>query len=529
MSQSPSIDLQGLSIDRTTADRSKIRPRRHIVTRYLLPLALLGGFAGLITWAAWDQIFPPQPVTVMSVIATTAESQQEGTPLFQAAGWIEPRPTPIRVAALAPGVVEQLLVVEDQPMQTGDPIAKLVTDDARLALEGARADEKLRRAEVDQAKANLAAAITRFEQPVHLEAALSQAEAELAKTETLLKDLPFHLKRAQADYDANLKDYEGKQAARDVVAGIDVDKAESARDSSLASVEEYRDRIVSTRKEQSALIDKRDALQTQLELLADERKARDEAQAKLKAAEARVAQAAVAIEEAQLRLDRMTIRSPVEGRVFRLIAHPGARIGSGMTQMEGHDGSTVVTMYIPTQLQIRVDVRFEDIPKVILGQPVEIGNPALPSPLTGRVLFVSSEADIQKNTLQVKVEISDPPDFFKPEMLVDVTFLAPPSLEKVDVTKQELRLYLPQEYLRREDGRAFVWVADRSDGVVRKVSVQTAEESNHGLIEITEGLKITSKIVASSTSDLTDGDRIRITEEAKQPALFNTSQNGEGE
>ena len=43
----------------------------------------------------------------------------------------------------------------------------------------------------------------------------------------------------------------------------------------------------------------------------------------------------------------------------------------------------------------------------------------------GTVLFISSEADIQKNTLQVKVAIPDPPDVFKPEMLVDVTFLAP--------------------------------------------------------------------------------------------------------
>ncbi len=125
----------------------------------------------------------------------------------------------------------------------------------------------------------------------------------------------------------------------------------------------------------------------------------------------------------------MTIVAPVDGRIFRLIGHPGTRIGSGMTQMAGHDGSTIVTMYRPEMLQVRVDTRFEDIPKVSLQQPVEIDNPALASPLTGRVLFISSEADIQKNTLQVKVEIPNPPAVFKPEMLVDVTFLAPPNAD----------------------------------------------------------------------------------------------------
>ncbi len=77
----------------------------------------------------------------------------------------------------------------------------------------------------------------------------------------------------------------------------------------------------------------------------------------------------------------MTIRAPVDGRVYQLIGLPGARVGEGvMTAMAGHDGSSIVTMYQPESLQIRVDVRFEDIPKVSLGQSVEIDNPALSSP-----------------------------------------------------------------------------------------------------------------------------------------------------
>lgn len=507
------VDLRGLAVDRGGTGRPSMRTRRHVLTRYVLPLVLILGFLSLVVWASRDFIFPPKPVTVVPVYSTTAEVRQEGTPLFKAAGWIEPRPTPVRVAALAPGVVEQLLVIEDQPVKAGAPIAELVKDDAKLAHERAVADLDLRHAELDEVRAALTAAETRFKQPVHLEAALSKAEAALAKIETRLKNLPFETRRAEAGHVALKKDYDGKLAAKGVVAGVEIDIARSKAVAAIALVEELRDRSRSLKKEQAALIQRRNALKTQLELLADETKAKDEAGAKVKAALARVAQARIVVAEARLRLDRMTVVSPIDGRVFRLIAHPGARIGSGMTQMAGHDGSTVVTLYRPDMLQVRVDVRFEDIPTVSLKQPVEIDNPALSSPLTGNVLFISSEADIQKNTLQVKVEIPDPPSVFKPEMLVDVTFLAPKQLERTTEPYREVKLYVLQQLIHQDEGGSFVWLADQSDGIARKTRIETGAVGSNGLVEITRGLTVSSRIIVSGTDDLHDGDRIKVTSE----------------
>ena len=121
-----SVDLQGLAIDRGGTSGPAVKRKTHVWSRYVLPLVLILGFLSLVGWASWDAVFPPRPVTVIPVIATTAEVQQEGTPLFNAAGWIEPRPTPIRVAALAPGVVEKLLVVEDHE-PTLQVLARLLT------------------------------------------------------------------------------------------------------------------------------------------------------------------------------------------------------------------------------------------------------------------------------------------------------------------------------------------------------------------------------------------------------------------
>ena len=507
------VDLRELAIDRSGTGQPSIRTRRHVLTRYVLPSVLILGFLSLVAWTSRDLIFPPKPVTVVPVFSTTAEIRQEGTPLFKAAGWIEPRPTPVRAAALAPGVVEELLVVEDQPVKTGEAVAELVKDDAKLALDRAQADMELRQAELDEAKAGLIAAETRFQQPVHLEAALGEAEASLAKIETQLKNLPFELRRAESDHEAMQKDYDGKLAAKGVVAGVAIDIAKSKADAAKALVEELSDRSDSLKKEQTALTQRRDALKTQLELLADETKAKDGAKAKVRAAAARVAQARVVVAEAMLQLDRMTVVSPIGGRVFRLIAHPGARIGSGMTQMTGYDGSTVITLYRPNMLQVRVDVRFEDIPKVSLNQPVEIDNPALSSPLMGTVLFVSSEADIQKNTLQVKVEISNPPPVFKPEMLVDVTFLAAKQPERTSEVSQEVRLYVLRQLIHQDDDGSFVWLADQSDGIARKTTVKTGAAGSNGLVEVTSGLTISSRIIVSGTDGLRDGNRIKVTSE----------------
>ena len=510
---STDVDLRELAVDRSGMGQPSIKTRRHVLTRYLLPLILIIGFLSLMAWASRDLMFPPKPVTVVPVFSTTSEVRQEGTPLFNAAGWIEPRPTPIRVAALAPGVVERLLVVEDQDVRIGEQIAELVKDDAKLVHDRAMADLALRQAELDEANAAFTAAETRFKQPVHLEAALGEANASLAKIETALKNLPFETRRAEANYDAMKKDYDGKVAAEGVVAGVEIDIAKSKMKSTKALVEELGDRSGSLKREQAALVQRRDALKTQLELLADETKAKDEALAKIKAAKARVEQARVAVAEAKLQLDRMTIVAPVDGRVFRLIAHPGARIGSGMTHMTGHDGSTVVTMYRPEMLQVRVDVRFEDIPKVSLNQPVEIDNPALASPLTGKVLFISSEADIQKNTLQVKVAIPDPPPVFKPEMLVDVTFLAPKQPERTSEPTQEVNLYVLQQLIQQGESGSFVWLADQSDGVARKTTIQTGSVGANGLVEVTSGLTVSSRIISNGSDGLTNGERIKVTSE----------------
>ncbi|MCH9655122.1 MAG: HlyD family efflux transporter periplasmic adaptor subunit [Planctomycetes bacterium] len=511
------VDLSQLAIDRSVSSSTRGHTRFRLLTRYILPGTLIIGFLALIFWVSRDLISPPKSVTVMPVIVTKSAIRNPGTPLFQAAGWVEPRPTPIRVAALSPGVIEQLLVVEDQSVKKGEPIALLVRADAELTYKHSLASMKLREADLQQMKAILTAAQIRLKQPVHREAVLRAAEAELAKNNTELKNLPFKIRTAKAQLNFAKNDYDRRISAKTAVTQRTIDEALTTLESAKATFEELDNRHESLMAEHKALKARCDALQKELELLTEETQERDETIAKVNAAEAQLEHARVTAEEAKLSLDRMTIRAPVDGRIYRLIGHPGSSVGNMLTQMVGYDGSTVVTMYRPEMLQIRVDVRFEDIPKVDLRQPVQIKNPALSKPVTGKVLYISSEADIQKNTLQVKVEIETPSPLLKPEMLVDVTFLAP-TLQVQNVGKnEESHISIPRKMIERtESGQNYVWIVDQSDSIARLQLIETEPNSNGPFVEVKQGLDLTSHLISSPTAGLKPGDRIKISGETDQ-------------
>ncbi len=227
-------------------------------------------------------------------------------------------------------------------------------------------------------------------------------------------------------------------------------------------------------------------------------------------------QAQASLDAAGLRLERMTVKAPVSGRVLALAARPGMRV-MGLTPGSLHDSSTVVSLYDPALLQVRADVRLEDVPRVRPGQAVRIETPAAPGgPLDGEVLFPTSLADIQKNTLQVKVAIKDPPPTLRAEMLVQVTFLAPPA-PKDGAPSEVVRLLVPRGLVEASDGVARLWVADQAAGLARWKAVKLGAVGGE-LVEVVEGLALTDRLIVGGREGLRDGQRIRVTGEDVQPA-----------
>ncbi|HMF15205.1 MAG TPA: biotin/lipoyl-binding protein, partial [Gemmataceae bacterium] len=146
---STAVDLRQLAVTRDEPALKRAGGRRHVFSRIVLPGGVLLGFVAVLGWAARDSFRPARPVTVLPVMPATGEAQEQaGTPLFQAAGWIEPRPTPVVVTALTEGIVEHLLVVEGQEVRAGEPVARLIAADAQLNRDAAEAEKQLREAEL---------------------------------------------------------------------------------------------------------------------------------------------------------------------------------------------------------------------------------------------------------------------------------------------------------------------------------------------------------------------------------------------
>ena len=94
---------------------------------------------------------------------------------------------------------------------------------------------------------------------------------------------------------------------------------------------------------------------------------------------------------------------------------PGTTIPAGNLRL--------VSLYDPSDLQVRVDVRQENIGGVFIGQKVEVFTDVEPGrSYGGEVIRIEPMADFKKNTIQVKVRLHDTSDKLFPEMIARIRF-----------------------------------------------------------------------------------------------------------
>ncbi len=505
------LDLSQLALDRSPTTTSSRPKRRRWLTRYVLPATILFGFLGLLGAAAGTRLLPRPAVQVVPVIVKRSADQQAGTTLFQAAGWIEPRPTAISVAALAPGVIEELLVVEGQRVSKDEAIAKLIAIDAKLAVEQADATLAIRAGELARAVAERNAAQVRRDNPVHLLVQLADAQSVLAEANTELDKLPFLIQAAEANVTFTQRSLEGKRSVKAAVAGRIIELAESEHAGAHAGLQELRQRKPNLARQVAALQTKVDALQKQFELLVEETRQLEEAVAKVQSSTALRDEATLLLRKAELAFSRNVIRAPMSGRILRLVALPGTRV-MGLGANARQSSSTVVEMYDPSRLQVRADVRLEDVPLVSRGQPVEIETASSANVIRGRVLQTTSTANIQKNTLEVKVELIDPPPTVSPEMLVTATFLAPEIAQAASESNESERVFVPEQLVQTNEGGSQLWVVD-ADSIAQRRSITLGQRGVDGLVEVKQGIRVTDKLIASARDNLRSGAAVRVTGE----------------
>lgn len=491
-------------------------PARRWISRLLIPLALLATLALLLVIAARESLSPTLDVEVVPVVAKTGGTVERGTTTVQAPGWVEADPYAVTVAALAPGVVRDVLVLEGEPVDAGQVVAVLVDDDADLALARAEARLRERESDVELIRATLTAAETNWANPYEHERAIAAAEAALASRQAELAKLDHELEveaavlRDLEDEATRLEkalDREAVSEARVVQTRLRRE-AQAARLAALRAEQPIREAAV--RDAEATLAAAKRAYELRIQQTRD----LDQSRAELARAEAQRDLARVERDEAALRLKRMQVRAPIAGTVMRRLVEPGTTLTSSP------GGNGVVRIYDPDRLQVRVDVPLADAAKIGVDTPAEITVEVLPDRVfEGRVTRIVHEADIQKNTLEVKVAIDEPIAALKPEMLARVRFIAGSSTGADEIaTGGAHRLFVPESLVVQSDGEACVWIVEQQGRrAVQRTITLTGRRSGEW-VEVSGGLQPGDRVIATHLSDIEEGTRVRIVREARSPA-----------
>jgi HlyD family secretion protein len=439
--------LRSLKIDRGPAPSPSTKSRP--------PKLILLGVAGLIALLAFGYIFLFSNAKTISVAPVTVETggASSGESVMSASGYVVAHHK-IAVGAKVMGRVAWIGVEKGDKVQEGQVLVRL--EDSEF------------RAQVNQAKANLAAAQSRLDQlrtgsrpeeKLKDKAAVLQAEANLKNAEE-------EYKRAEALHRSG------------VASKAELDRALAQRDTAVALVEAARQSSKMTdigpRKEE------------------------------IRTAEATVQQMKAALDYAQTQLAATEIKAPVSGTVLERIVERGEMVSPSAFGGSGARTS-VVDLADLTDLQIELDISQTDFARLKMGQRADIIPEAYPNlQFTGFIEEMAPEANRAKATVQIKVKVENPNEQLRPEMNARVNFLS----DKVAVqTNSVARVLVPKNAVLKKENSTFVFVVKGNK--VEQRTIRTGDETGN-LYLVLDGLSGNETVAVSAIDQLRDGDRVKV-------------------
>lgn len=468
-----------------------------------LPWLLLIGFFLVLAAVFGKRLLPAKELTVVTVVtdrisvdgndlssgaiesvaelaelavAGDSSASFDAPMLFQSSGWIEPDPFSTKATALIDGVVKTVEVLEGDLVSEGQLLATLIDDDARLDLETSQS-------RLTSLKAQLGGHRRQIE----------MAEAGIV---TLSKQVQSAASRRDESADIL------KRLTRVSSGGVAEREISESR-LKVATMDAEVDALAVTEVELEARVGQLN------EILFD--------------FDARIAEAKTDVARKQLALDRTRIKSPIDGRVLRLLVVPGQK---RLLRMDNLESATIAILYDPIQLQARIDVPLAEAAQLVIGQAVKLRSEILPGMIfKGRVTRIVGEADIQRNTLQVKVAIANPNDRLRPEMLCRAEFLesensvrsgSPSDQSSSLASVGRINLFVPMEAFTGGESsgakggdEATVWKVDASGERVAPQLLTLGREVRDDFRLVLDGLKPGDRVVLNPPADLKSGDRFR--------------------
>tara|TARA_X000000950_G_scaffold275637_1_gene362317 strand:- start:469 stop:1791 length:1323 start_codon:yes stop_codon:yes gene_type:complete len=402
------------------------------------------------------------PLSSEDMNETNFSFEKKGELLFQASGWIEPDPFPIQVTSLYSGVVKEVHVLEGESVTKEQLLVSLIDEDAQLTVSEINAKLSQSIAEEAIIKADIALA----------KAGLESAKATVIKNKAFLQENNDTINRMESLPIGAVSDqelYRAKLALQRQEAVVLGSNAEVSQKKAI--IQKYAESLIAQQKTSEVF-----SIQKQ---------------------------------RAELDLARTKIKAPSDGIVLRLLAKPGSRL---MLQMDGMDAASAAILFEEGKLQARIDVPLSEAAQVNLGQVVEISSSILPDQtFNGKITRILGEADLQRNTLQVKVQILNPHPRLRPEMLCRAKFFGTSS------TKQEeharLGIFVRKEAFddkTASTSETFLWVISQDGKSCEKRNVSFGEVFEEKFIEVTKGLLPGEQVILNPPLNLRIGDSVKV-------------------
>jgi HlyD family secretion protein len=448
-------ELKNLQIDRSR--RRSAGPSKWVkrsIVAVVVILLLLGG------WFVVEKLNPAPMVEVQRVKSIRAGSAPRGV-ILNATGYIVAAHK-IEVAAKVIGRVKWIGVDKGDRVKEGEVIVRLEDDEYQ--------------AQLTQAKGQLAS----------LQANLDRA-LNGSRPEEIAQALA-NVNTAQSDLDnARITLDRDKRLARDGVLSQQViDDAQARYDNALHRV---------------------DSLQKSLDLLKLGPRKED-----IDSLRGQVEQARGALNYAETNLANTIIRAPVTGTILERAVEKGEFVTTSFVGDRGAKGY-VVSLADLNDLEVELDIAQNDFAKLHAQQHGAVTTDAFPDrKYDGFIKEISPEANRQKATVQIKVKISQPDSYLRPEMNASVAFAAEEKSAKKNAgagnpanpgdSAARPVVMVPAAALR--DGSVFVLL----DGKALRRAVKTGATSTQG-VQVEQGLVGGEDLILNPPPGLKDGDKVR--------------------
>jgi HlyD family secretion protein len=220
-----------------------------------------------------------------------------------------------------------------------------------------------------------------------------------------------------------------------------------------------------------------------------------------------VEQAKGQMDYAKSQLDATVIRAPVNGTILERTAEKGELVTSQFASgSEGGPRGSVVALADLNDIQVELDIAQDDFAKLSPRQEGIVTLDAFKDrSYKGEIAEMSPEANRQKATVQVKVQILQPDSYLRPEMNASVQFKAPANKDDKAGAKQSF-VFVPTAAVRDKDGAKFVFLAFNGKALRRNVHVQGQRSGGYLVDSLVGG----ESVITTGPENLQDGQKIRI-------------------